>query len=331
MENSILVCDADAGTQVLLFRLLAEAGYVVRSASDGAEAVAKIESDPPSLVIANVGLPAKSGVELCTYVKARREATPVLLLAPGTAPEPIEPADGVFGLPLEPMRVLEAVQGLLAGGSESARPSSRVLVIDDDVGILELLTNLLGSEGYTVTTAACGREALEALEGELPDIVLLDVQMPGMSGFEALASIRERHALLPVIMVTGHGSEEVAADALRLGADDYIAKPLRIRNLCFRVERTLEKAHLRSEQQRLNQQLRQTTLELTDRLEGLAEANAALRALLARVLDDVRQRLEAEGVGHDTLAFLERLRAAAQADDPAAACEAVAKGMAEQP
>ena len=321
------MCDADSGTQVLLFRVLAEAGYAVTSAAGAAEAIAKIESDPPALVIANVDLPGKSGVELCRYVKARPEPIPVLLLTPGTAPEAIEPADGVIGLPIDTTRVIEAVRPLLASGEGAAREQQHVLVVDDDVGILDLLTNLLGSEGYRVTTAACGREGLEAIEKELPDIVLLDVQMPGMSGFEALATIRGRHPYLPVVMVTGHGSEEVAADALRLGADDYIAKPLRIRNLCFRVERNLEKARLGAAQDSLNEQLRQTILELTDRLADLVEANAAFRQLFQRVLGDVRQRLEAEGVGQDTLALLDRLRAVAEAEGPATSYEDLAKGL----
>jgi len=327
LNNTILVCDSDSGTQVLLFRILAEAGYGVTSASDGAEAIARIESDPPALIVASVALPGRSGIELSQYAKARPEPIPVVLLAPGMPPDPVETADAVVGLPLDAMRLVEAVQALLGAEEAAERPAEHVLVIDDDVGILELLTNLLTGEGYSVATAACAREGIDAIEAHEPDIVLLDVQMPGMSGFEALAKIRETHRLLPVIMVTGHGSEEVAADALRLGADDYIAKPLRIRNLCFRVERNLEKARLRAAQDGLNEQLRQTTLELTDRLADLVEANAAFRQLLQRVLGDVRQRLEGEGVGQDTLALLDRLRAVAEADGPATSYEDLAKGL----
>ena len=327
LQNTILVCDADSGTQVLLFRLLAEAGYGVTSASDGAAAIAKIESDPPALVLANVDLPGKNGVDLCRYVKERPQPIPVVLLAPGTAPEPIEPADAVVGLPIDPMKLLDAMRLLLGGDTDTERPPARVLLVDDDVGILDLLKNLLGTEGYGVEATNCGREGLAAIERQLPDIVLLDVQMPGMTGFEVLAKIREGRPQLPVVMVTGHGSEDVAAEALRLGADDYIAKPLRIRNLCFRVERTLEKARLRAAQERLNQQLRQTTLELADRLSDLVEANSAFRSLLHRVLTDVRDRIERDGAAADTLELLDRLRTIAEADDPTASYDDIAKSL----
>jgi len=327
LQNTILVCDSDSGTQVLLFRLLAEAGYGVASASDGVEAIAKIESDPPALVLANVTLPGKSGADLCRYVKERPDPTPVILLAPGTEPEQFELADAVVGLPIDATKLIEAMRQVLGDRTDAARTRERVLLCDDDVGILDLLKNLLANEGYDVETSSCGREGIAAIERQRPDIMLLDVQMPGMTGFEALAEIRERWPQLPVVMVTGHGSEDVAAEALRLGADDYIAKPLRIRNLCFRVERTLEKARLRSAQERLNQQLRHTTLELTDRLNDLVEANNAFRRLLHRVLGDIRRQLEHDGTPEDTLDLLDHLRDIAESDDPTASYEAIAQTL----
>jgi len=329
VRNMVLVCDADPGTQVLLFRVLAEAGYAVASAAEGAEAIAKIESDPPALIVANAALPGRSGAELCRLAKSRAEPIPVLLMAPGTAPEPIECADGMLGLPLDAVKVVDAVTGLLPPDEGAPPAGGHVLVIDDDVGILDLLSNLLGNTGYRVTTAGCGREGLEALASEAPDIVLLDVQMPGMSGFETLAKIREEHPDLPVVMITGHGSEEVAADALRLGADDYIAKPVRIRNLRFRVERNIEKARLRTAQEGLNRQLRQTILELTDRLAALADSYAALRRLVRTALDELCEVLDTEGASPETLALVGRLRAAAEADGTEPPADAPPGGLGE--
>jgi len=329
VHESILVVDRDTNTQLLLFRLFAEAGYAVTSASDGEEAVARIEAERPGLIVANVDVPGKSGVELCRYVKEGPEPIPVVLLAPGVAPEPIEPADAVVGLPIDAAKTIEAVRRLLKPGDAlEAPPESKILVVDDDIAILDLLENILGNEGYAVRTAACGREGLGLLEREQADLVLLDVQMPGMSGFEVLTKIRESHNDVPVVMVTGYGSEDVAADALRLGADDYIAKPLRVRNLCFRIERTLEKARLRASQERLNQQLRRTTLELTERLREAHEANAAFRRVLSRVLGALRERL-AQGDAQDLIGLVDRLRAAAEAEAPASSCEDIVEALGE--
>ncbi|MFW6164109.1 MAG: response regulator [Planctomycetota bacterium] len=328
MSRTILVCDPDAGSQALLFRVLAEAGYAVASAADGAEAAARIESDPPDLVLVRADLPGRGGSELCSYAKERPEPLPVVVMT--REAEPLAEADATLRMPIEPSRVLETVGPLVEEEGGAAHRGARVLVVDDDQGILELLTSLLGGEGYRVSTAACGREALEALGAERPDVMLLDVQLPGMSGFEVLAAIRERHGDLPVIMMTGHGSEEVATDSLRLGADDYVAKPLRIRSLCFRVERTLEKARLRDEQERLNDRLRQTTLALTDRLAGLAEANQALRDILGRVVAEVGRRLKGEGAAAEAGHLLARLSAVAEADDPVAACAALERELGER-
>lgn len=280
MDSTILVVEGDVNMQLLLFRLFAEEGYAVVAASDGVEAIARIEAEEPGLVVANVDLAGRSGTEVCRHVKERLGHIPVVLLAPGTNPEPIEPADAVVGIPLDPQKALEAVRGLLAQG-EAQRPGARrpdrLLVIDDDLGILNLLQSLLTKEGYDLVTADCGREGLAALEREQPDLILLDVQMPGMSGFEVLTEIRQRHPSVPVIMVTGYGSEDVATQALRLGADDYVAKPLRLRNICFRIESNLERARLRASHDRLNRQLRQTTLDLCVRLQDALSENEEMK------------------------------------------------------
>jgi DNA-binding response OmpR family regulator len=328
VQNAILVVDPDPRSQLLLFRILAEAGYAVTAASDGAEAVAKIEADPPALVLANTHCPAKSGIELCHYAKARPEPLPVILIAPEPEPAPIEPADAVIGTPLDPGRTVEAVRRVLgADEAEVAAAQDTILIIDDDLGILDLLENVLAREGYAVVVADCGRDGIAALEREKPSLVLLDVQMPGMSGFEVLTKIRELGCDVPVIIVTAYGSEDVATDALRLGADDYVAKPLRVPHLCFRIQRNLEKARLRASRELLNKQLRQTTLELVDRLQGALEAGAAERGVLAGILDDLRAVLVRDGGTPAVVGLVERLRAAAAAEDVAASLAAVADAV----
>ena len=330
MQKTILVVDADTSTQLVLFRLLAEAGYAVSSAAEGAEAVAKIEAECPGLILANVDLPGKSGVEICRYAKARERPIAVALLAPGVEPGPIEPADAVLGTPIDTTRVLETVRAILHGGDdEPADPAARILVVDDDVGMRRLMENILAREGHTPIVAGSGREGLAVFEAERPDLVLLDVQMPGMNGFEVLTKMRESRSDVPVIMVTAYGSEQVAADALRLGADDYVAKPLRVPHIAFRIQRNLEKARLRASQRRLNQQLRRTTLELVDRLQQVVEVNAAFRRTLHRVLGDLRERLETEGASRQALAILDRLRVVSQPGHDAAPHAAIAAAFGE--
>jgi CheY-like chemotaxis protein len=103
---------------------------------------------------------------------------------------------------------------------------ARVLVVDDEPDAVELLQEFLTGKGYEVLTAANGNEALQKLKAERPHLILLDVRMPGMNGLEALRRIREIDREVGVIMVTAVNEEETGREALRLGAFDYIVKPL---------------------------------------------------------------------------------------------------------
>ena len=112
----------------------------------------------------------------------------------------------------------------------------KILVVDDTPQNVRLLDAILSSHGYTVTSASSGSEALEKVTAEPPDLVLLDIQMPDMDGYEVCRRLRDVPAtqFLPVVMVTSSGSE-VRADAIEAGADDFITKPLNQQELLARV------------------------------------------------------------------------------------------------
>jgi len=107
----------------------------------------------------------------------------------------------------------------------------KILVVDDKVEICGVLGQFLTGQGYTVVTATSGEEALLQLGYERPDIVLLDVQMPDMSGLEVLREIRALGNAMRVVMITGLWDEGVREEALRGGADAYLTKPFRLREL----------------------------------------------------------------------------------------------------
>jgi len=327
VKKTVLLADPDIGMQLLLSRLLLEDGYAVLTAGDAAEAIARLETHQPDLLVASASLPGKSGAELCRFVKSAHSPIPVVILSPGSDAQVAE-ADATITLPIDPQNVLETIQGILERAESREPPPSRLLVVDDDLGILNLLNTILTNEGYEVVTADCGRDGLAALERERPDLILLDVQMPGMSGFEVLAAIRQNHPNLPVIMITGFGSEDVATQALRLGADDYLTKPLKVRNVCFRIQNALERARLRATQQQLNRLLRRTTLDLTDRLERLIEERARCSERLGRILEAAASMLA--DAHPQAAALLEECHRAMTSDDPAAALEALASRLNDQ-
>jgi len=117
--------------------------------------------------------------------------------------------------------------------------AQRILLVDDENSIVESLRYALEKEGYSVVEAADGAEALRLARSTLPDLVLLDIMLPGMSGFEVCRTLR-KESTVPILMLTARSDEPDRIVGLDLGADDYITKPFSMRELLARVH-----AHLR--------------------------------------------------------------------------------------
>ena len=123
----------------------------------------------------------------------------------------------------------------------AANAERRVLIVDDEPNLVDAIRMYLEMEGYVILTAMSGREAIEKLRDLLPDLIVLDVMMPGMDGFETLREIR-KVSNVPVIMLTARGEEDDKVRGLRLGADDYVPKPFSQRELSSRVQAVLRRA-----------------------------------------------------------------------------------------
>lgn len=119
-----------------------------------------------------------------------------------------------------------------------------VLVIDDEEGIRESLKGILEDEGYEVITCETAEEGLRAFDDHCPDVVLLDIWLPGIDGIEALRLMRDKRPDIPVIMISGHGTIELAVKASKLGAYDFLEKPLSLERVLITVKRALEVANL---------------------------------------------------------------------------------------
>jgi len=118
---------------------------------------------------------------------------------------------------------------------------TRVLVVEDDPTVAEVVTRYLEREGFAVESVGDGNEALASADAQLPDLVVLDIMLPGLDGLEVCRRLRSR-APIPVVMLTARGSEEDRVLGLELGADDYVSKPFSPRELTARVKAVLRRA-----------------------------------------------------------------------------------------
>jgi two-component system, LuxR family, response regulator FixJ len=127
----------------------------------------------------------------------------------------------------------------MRGNSNNARPT--IFVVDDDSAVRDALKLLLRSVGQAVETYGSAQEFLDAYGEDRPGCLVLDIRMPGMSGLELQQKLNEKHSILPIIFITGHGDVPMAVEAMQAGAVDFIQKPFRDQDLIDRINQALEK------------------------------------------------------------------------------------------
>jgi len=159
---------------------------------------------------------------------------------------------------------------------QPSEPTIRVLIADDEPAARSALGEMLRDEGYEVQTAADGFKALGKIDGWTPDVLITDVKMPALGGIELMAKIRESSPETAVIVMTAFGSVEGAVEAIKLGADDYLSKPIHFPQLLIILDRVLRHRALQREASALRDALREREAEP----EGVIGQSKPLRELL---------------------------------------------------
>jgi len=158
-----------------------------------------------------------------------------------------------------------------------------IMVVDDEESILQSLEGILSDEGFEVVCAKTGPEALEQIQEVFPDLILLDIWMPGMDGIETLEKIKETYPHLQVVMMSGHGTIETAVKATKRGAYDFIEKPLSLEKLLLSVNNALDHYRLEEEISLLKEKSREkhritgtskAVTELKEQIRIVAPTNA---------------------------------------------------------
>ncbi len=155
-------------------------------------------------------------------------------------------------------------------------PKSRILVVDDEAAIRDSLRMTLEYAGYEFLGAATGQEGLALAERESPDVVLLDIKMPGMDGMDVLTRLRSMNETTPVVMISGHGTTSTAVEAIKRGAADFLDKPFESTDrLLVTISNALEKGRLRDENRSLRKQA-EIRHQMIGDSAGLAQVMAAV-------------------------------------------------------
>ncbi len=186
---------------------------------------------------------------------------------------------------------------------------TRILVVEDEHDTLELMAEVFLNKGYRVDKASNGIEALRSVKVNEPDIILTDILMPGMDGMELLRNLAKEYPHIPVIMITAYGTIDNAVEAMKLGAKDYITKPLRFEELTSKVERITQLSSLIKENEFLLNKLQQKydftniigkTSKIKDLLELVRDVAATNATALIRGESGTGKELIANAIHYNS-------------------------------
>ena len=256
----VLIADDEAEIRALLAEFLTLRGFEVLEATNGLETLLQVKRQAPDAILLDLRMPRLGGIDALKRIHAFNPAINVVVITAETDPKLGEQALAlgartVLGKPVELSAVFAALggdasvqarrvptettveAGPMATASASSRP--RVLVVDDDAEMRETLTEFLDLKRYRVSVATDGASAVRMIVDAAPDVVLLDIDMPGLKGTDALPTIRAMAPRAAVIMVSGTADDAVAKRALALGAFDYVVKPIDLNYLTQSLETAL--------------------------------------------------------------------------------------------
>jgi CheY-like chemotaxis protein len=258
----VLIVDDDRAVRELLVETFRLAGFEVLAAANGLEALLYVKRERPDAVVLDLMMPRLGGVEALKRIRSYNPGIRVLVVTGNIDPElqrqaTAAGAAAVFTKPVSAATLVSALAGApppapppapapvasvpvaSAPAPEAGAATGRVLVVDDNAEVRQMLEDALTALGYRTRTVADGAAAVRAVIDESPDVVLLDVYMPGLSGVGALPTIVALAPHAKVIMISGAANEDVLKRSLAFGAHDYVTKPFEISSLSRALETAL--------------------------------------------------------------------------------------------
>jgi len=266
-DIKILAVDDEPMMLNIMETALSEQGYRVATASGGQEALDRVKEFSPDVILLDVILPDITGFDIAEKLKsdpATSGISIIMVTGLGSIEDRVRGlesgADDFLSKPFNLDELLVRVRSLAKlkvlqdriKKMETKCPDLRaretkvmplVLVVEDDERIVHICQNVLGASGYRIKSAANAEEALNTIQSERPDLIILDLMLPGRDGLEFLSEIRKIEAVsrVPVIILTALGDLKTKIKGFYIGADDYLVKPVSSMELLARVRANLRK------------------------------------------------------------------------------------------
>jgi CheY-like chemotaxis protein len=240
-DKKVLIVEDDQTLREILATKLKTQGYVTFQEENGKDSVQKILAIKPDLILLDIDMPEKNGYEVLEEIHKNQmcKDIPVIIISNSGQPVEIERVlalgakDYIIKANFSPNEILDKMSKYLpqkvVSSPEATKKKNadiKILVVEDDEFLGELAMMRLKKEGYNISFVADGMQALETIEKEIPDLMLLDIVMPKMDGFEVLKKIKadSRYAKIIVIIFSNLSQEHDIEEAKRLGADEFLIK-----------------------------------------------------------------------------------------------------------
>jgi hypothetical protein len=230
MNKKILVIDDEADIRDIVRMYLTDEGYEVIEASNGHEGILRAQQDQPALIVLDIMMPGINGFEVAKHLKDDPNTKDIPIIILSVLAHDSEFRQGILDYISKPFRQDDLVTTVNKVFTQvDGKPSRKsVLVVDDDPDIVDIITICLKDNNMQAEKAYNGNQALEKAKAQHVDLILLDINMPGMNGFEVIKHLKEDKATrdIPVVVLTGtYISEDNKKHGLTLGVAKYLTKP----------------------------------------------------------------------------------------------------------
>lgn len=230
MSKKVLIIDDELELVKAVEVRLKSNGYEVITANDGKSGIDKAVENMPDIILLDIIMPNLTGYEVAKKLLSnpKTSAIPIIVFT-ASQEKSITQMCGELGVchvikkPFETRNLLDIINDML-NKDNTASKKKRILLVDDEEDLLKAMKIRLESWGYTVTTASSGEDALNFIQKELPDAIILDIMMPVMNGIETLKKIRQVTKAVPVFMLTAYSDKKNIDETLNLGISGFIPK-----------------------------------------------------------------------------------------------------------